>query len=74
MQIKQTLAGLHDLGILWRDIKTDNVLIDDNGDAVVLDFGGGNTMGWVDWDKYGTMEGEMQGLRKILDVLEVETV
>ncbi|KAK4041378.1 hypothetical protein C8A01DRAFT_14839 [Parachaetomium inaequale] len=72
-QIKETLTGLHALGILWRDIKTDNVLIDDNGDAVVLDFGGGNTMGWVDRDKYGTMEGEMQGLRKILDALEVET-
>jgi serine/threonine protein kinase len=74
MQIKQTLAGLHELGILWRDIKTDNVLVDDNGDAVVLDFGDGNTVGWVDRDKYGTMEGEAQGLQKILDVLEVEAI
>jgi serine/threonine protein kinase len=63
---------LHNLGILWRDIKIDNVLINDDGDAVVLDFGGGNTMGWVDRDKYGTMEGEEQGLAKIIEALKVD--
>jgi serine/threonine protein kinase len=70
-QIKKTLRGLHDLGILWRDIKTDNVLINEDGDAVLLDFGGGNTLGWVDQDKYGTMEGDEQGLRKIMEALRV---
>ncbi|KAK5999060.1 hypothetical protein PT974_01448 [Cladobotryum mycophilum] len=68
-QIKQSLARLHALGIMWRDIKTDNILIDEDGDAVVIDFGGGNTVGWVDHDKYGTMEGEQQGLDKILHAL-----
>ncbi|KAL2194749.1 hypothetical protein P885DRAFT_80055 [Corynascus similis CBS 632.67] len=68
-QIRDTLAGLHSLGILWRDIKTDNVLIDEDGDAVVIDFGGGNTVGWVDRDKYGSMEGEMQGLNNIMAAL-----
>jgi serine/threonine protein kinase len=63
---------LHNLGILWRDIKIDNVLINHDGDAVVLDFGGGNTMGWVDRDKYGTMEGEEQGLAKIIEALKVD--
>ncbi|KAL2261271.1 hypothetical protein VTK26DRAFT_4492 [Humicola hyalothermophila] len=72
-QIEETLRGLHKLGVLWRDIKTDNVLINKDGDAVVLDFGGGNTMGWVDQDKYGSMEGEEQGLRKIMEALKVET-
>jgi serine/threonine protein kinase len=71
-QIRDTLAVLHSLGILWLDIKTDNVLIDDDGDAVVLDFGGGNTVGWVDHDKYGTMEGELQGLAKIMAALGVD--
>lgn len=74
MQIRKTLRGLHNLGILWRDIKTNNVLIDENGDAVVLDFGGGNTLGWVDPDKYGTMEGEEQGLGKIMEALNFEGV
>ncbi|KAG7284982.1 hypothetical protein NEMBOFW57_009600 [Staphylotrichum longicolle] len=70
-QIRETVAGLHGLGILWRDVKTDNVLIDEGGDAVVLDFGGGNTVGWVDHEKYGTMEGEEQGMGKIMEVLGV---
>jgi serine/threonine protein kinase len=72
-QIRETLAELHGLGILWRDLKTQNVLIDNNGDAVVLDFGGGNTVGWVDNGKYATMEGEEQGLRKIMEALGVQT-
>jgi hypothetical protein len=71
-QIRKTLAGLHGLGILWRDLRTHNVLIDDNGDAVVLDFGGGNTVGWVDNDKYATMEDEEQGLMRIMEALGVE--
>ncbi|KAL2139344.1 hypothetical protein VTI28DRAFT_5306 [Corynascus sepedonium] len=71
-QIRDTLAGLHSLGVLWRDIKTDNVLIDENGDAVVIDFGGGNTVDWIDRDNYGSMESEMQGLSKIIAALGVE--
>jgi serine/threonine protein kinase len=71
-QIRETVEGLHSLGILWRDVKADNILIDENSDAVVLDFGGGDTMGWVDRDKYGTMEGEEQGLQKIMAALRVE--
>ncbi|KAK3299666.1 uncharacterized protein B0H64DRAFT_389253 [Chaetomium fimeti] len=70
-QIRATLAGLHGLGILWRDLKTNNVLINEDDDAVVLDFGGGNTIGWVDHDKYGSMEGEEQGLEKIMLALRV---
>ena len=72
-QIRGVVEGLHSLGILWHDIKVDNVLIDENDDAVVLDFGGGNTMGWVNRDKYGTMEGEKQGLQRIMAALRVET-
>ncbi|GAP90045.1 putative protein kinase-like [Rosellinia necatrix] len=71
-QIKNSVMRLHEIGVLWRDVKTDNVLIDDEGDAIVLDFGGGNTVGWVDEDKYGTLEGDIQGLDKILAALREE--
>ncbi len=69
MQIRETLTGFHRLGILWREAKTDNVLIDDNGDAVVVDFG---TNTAASHDKYGTMEGEEQGLEKIMAALRIE--
>jgi serine/threonine protein kinase len=71
-QIRGTLAGLHGLGILWLDVKTDNILVDEDGDAIVIDFGGGNTVGWIDHDKYGCMEGELQGIDKIMSALGVE--
>ncbi|KAI0973618.1 hypothetical protein F4678DRAFT_425354 [Xylaria arbuscula] len=71
-QIMRSVEQLHEVGILWRDVKTDNVLIDDEGDAVVLDFGGGNTVGWVDANKYGTLEGDIQGLEKIMAHLKEE--
>lgn len=68
-QIRQCVGRLHELNITWGGIKTDNVLIDDNGDAVVLDFGGGNTHGCVDEEMYGTLEGDLQGLEKIMKAL-----
>ncbi|KAI1826325.1 hypothetical protein F4861DRAFT_102260 [Xylaria intraflava] len=71
-QIKHAVERLNELGILWLDTKTDNVLIDDEGDAIVLDFGGGNTVGWVDHDKYGTLEGVQMGLDKIMAALKEE--
>ncbi|KAI1116431.1 hypothetical protein F5Y14DRAFT_64338 [Nemania sp. NC0429] len=71
-QIKHTVSQLHGLGILWGDVKTDNVLIDDNDDAIIVDFGGLNTVGWIDADKHGTVKGDMQGLEKILEVLGAE--
>lgn len=71
-QIRQCVGRLHELGIIWGDIKTDNVIIDENGDAVILDFGGGNTQGWVDEEMYGTGEGDLQGLDKIMKTLGQE--
>ncbi|KAG4293577.1 hypothetical protein FPRO06_00162 [Fusarium proliferatum] len=68
-QIHGSVDLLHQKGIMWGDAKAANVLIDQNDDAWVVDFGGGYTMGWVDEDKAGTFEGDRQGLAKILDML-----
>ncbi|KAF5561840.1 serine threonine kinase [Fusarium phyllophilum] len=68
-QIQRSVDLLHKKGIVWGDAKAENVLIDQNDDAWVVDFGGGYTIGWVDDDKAGTLEGDRQGLVKIINML-----
>ncbi|KAI1752088.1 hypothetical protein F4782DRAFT_501924 [Xylaria castorea] len=68
-QIKVTLEWLHECGIIWGDVKAQNVLIDKEDNAWIIDFGGSYTTGWVDEDKAGTLEGDMQGLEKIMEIL-----
>lgn len=69
-QVTGTLEALHGAGIVWGDAKAGNVLVDTAGDAWVTDFGGGRTEGWVDRDKAGTFEGDLQGLRAIVDFID----
>ncbi|KAK1771692.1 protein kinase [Phialemonium atrogriseum] len=61
-QIQDILAALRGAGIVWGDAKPDNIIIDTHGDAWIIDFGGGHTEGWVDKDKAGTVDGDLQGL------------
>ncbi|KAI0452861.1 hypothetical protein F5B21DRAFT_515818 [Xylaria acuta] len=68
-QIKVTLEWLHECGIIWGDVKAQNVLIDKEDNAWIIEFGGSYTTGWVDEDKAGTLEGDMQGLEKIMEVM-----
>jgi hypothetical protein len=65
-----TVEALHRAGIIWGDAKASNILVDTDGDAWVTDFGGGFTEGWVDRDKAGTIEGDLQGLRAIIDFVD----
>lgn len=39
IQIARGLKAAHDSGIIHRDIKSSNILVTDDGDAVILDFG-----------------------------------
>jgi Ser/Thr protein kinase RdoA (MazF antagonist) len=45
--MKEGIGYLHNKGRVWGDAKPDNVLIRENGDVVLIDFGGGFTLGWV---------------------------
>ncbi|KAL3588220.1 hypothetical protein FPOAC2_14119 [Fusarium poae] len=69
LQIEDTVNQLHGAGIIWGDAKPDNVLIDANKDAWVVDFGGGYTEGWVPKVLAGTMEGDRVALKKIVDFI-----
>lgn len=66
-QISNTLTSLHAAGIIWGDAKPDNVLIDSNSDAWLIDFGGSYTEGWVEPELAETVKGDLQGLSRILE-------
>ena len=68
-QIRETVAKLHDLDVVWGDVKSENVLIDKDGNAVIIDLEGGSTRGWVDSDKSGKLEGDLQGLERMTDFI-----
>jgi serine/threonine protein kinase len=64
-QVHDIVHQLHTAGIVWGDAKPDNVLIDYNNDAWLIDFGGGYTNGWVAKELSGSVEGDLHALQKI---------
>lgn len=64
-QIDETVKRLHEYEIIWGDVKPDNVMISPSGDAILIDFGGGYTLQYVDMELQGTKEGDLQGLKKL---------
>ncbi|POR33083.1 Uncharacterized protein TPAR_06715 [Tolypocladium paradoxum] len=65
-QINKAVNELHKIGSVWGDAKPENVLIDKEDNAWITDFEGGYTHGWVDPDKAGTVEGDLQGLQRTI--------
>jgi serine/threonine protein kinase len=69
-QIRHTVTRLHELGVIWGCAKLDNVLIDNQGNAVALSLGGGNTTGGKDRGEEDVRGREAQGLlRGVSDAL-----
>ncbi|KAK0709129.1 hypothetical protein B0T26DRAFT_754385 [Lasiosphaeria miniovina] len=54
-QIEAAVSALHKAGIVWGDVKAENVLVDRDDNAWIIDFGGGYTRGWLDADLAGTV-------------------
>ncbi|KAH6661853.1 hypothetical protein B0J14DRAFT_611543 [Halenospora varia] len=70
-QIRKSVQSLHQSGVIWGDGKPENVLVDVNDDAWLIDFGGGWTKGWVDEHLAGTIEGDTQAVENIEKFLGV---
>ena len=68
-QIHEAIEYLHRKGLVWGDAKPANVLVRDSDSVVLVDFGGGNTEGWVDKDKYETTDGDWQGYQRIVEFM-----
>jgi len=68
-QIKNAVNYLHEKGLVWGDAKAGNVLITVNGDAMLVDFGGGFTEGWVEQRFCETVEGGLRGLERIISFI-----
>ena len=63
---------LHSADLIWEDVKAGNILIDKEDKAWLIDFGGDTTEGWVDFDHVETKQGDLQGLQKLRQYLELE--
>ncbi|KAI8953091.1 hypothetical protein F4801DRAFT_538420 [Xylaria longipes] len=64
-QIRDSVQCLHAAGVVWGDAKPENVLIGNDGNAYLVDFGGSYTPGWVEEDSMETVEGDLQGVERI---------
>jgi hypothetical protein len=68
-EIESTLAELHKAGVVWGDVKGENVLLDPDRNPWIIDFGGGYTPGWVDKEAAGTVEGDLVGMAKLREYI-----
>ncbi|KAH7237295.1 hypothetical protein B0J15DRAFT_538595 [Fusarium solani] len=68
-QLRDIITQLHNAGLVWGDAKPDNILIDSNKDAWIVDFGGGYTEGWVPKRLAGTVEGDTVALEKMVEFI-----
>ncbi|UNI17468.1 hypothetical protein JDV02_003809 [Purpureocillium takamizusanense] len=49
-QVCEAVGLLHSNALIWGDGKASNVIIDEEDDSWLIDFGGGFTEGWIDAD------------------------
>lgn len=70
-QVEATVRRLHETSIVWGDAKADNVMVNQDGNAVVVDFGGGYTPEYIRPDLQQTVQGDLIGLDHMRDVMGV---
>lgn len=68
-QLDAALTELHKAGVVWGDVKAENVLVDQEDNVWITDFGGGYTQGWVESQVAGTVEGDLAGMAKLREFI-----
>lgn len=70
-QISDAVRLLHERDMVWGDVKPDNVMIhSESKRAILVDFGGSYSEGWVDEELNETKEGDLQGVRRIMQFID----
>ena len=67
-QVAEGLAEAHDLGVIHRDLKPQNIMVDDDGQAKVMDFGIARSL----WAAGTTVEGMVIGTPEYMAPEQVE--
>ncbi|KAG9252907.1 uncharacterized protein F5Z01DRAFT_689593 [Emericellopsis atlantica] len=70
-QIREVVHTLHAKEIIWGDGKASNVIIDEQDDVWLIDFGGGWTYSWVDEELVNTIEGDALAISKLSEFLVI---
>jgi hypothetical protein len=65
------LKGLHELEVWWESAESDNVLIDVNEDAWIVDLRCNWMREGASWPPLGPVREDLDGLTKILEFLGV---
>ncbi|EGX95220.1 hypothetical protein CCM_03492 [Cordyceps militaris CM01] len=66
-QLREAVAALHAIGIVWGAVSAFNVYIDKEDDLWIGGFGGGWSDDWVDEDKVDEPEGDLQALEALVN-------
>ncbi len=68
-QIKETVAQMHEAGLVWGDAQAGHVMIDQADEVWLIGMGGRNLEVEVERVLAGTKEGDLWGVRRILGML-----
>ncbi len=71
-QAAKTVHQMHAADVVWGDVTAANILIDEDQNAWLVDFGGGASPGWIDEAKSETKAGDLQGLSRLKAFLRIE--
>jgi len=66
-QVRKTLEVMHANDLVWGDVNPGNVVIDEHGDAHIIDFGGFYNQAFVPEELRETKEGDLHGVKRLFE-------